>query len=37
MPAQRAEIDEALEEGIVLVDGAMLTQVAQAAGGLRLP
>jgi NADPH-dependent glutamate synthase beta subunit-like oxidoreductase len=36
MPAQRAEIDEALEEGITLVAGAMLTQVAQAAGGLRL-
>jgi NADPH-dependent glutamate synthase beta subunit-like oxidoreductase len=36
MPAQRAEIDEALEEGVVLVGGAMLTQVAQAPGGLRL-
>jgi NADPH-dependent glutamate synthase beta subunit-like oxidoreductase len=36
MPAQRAEIDEALEEGVVLVGGAMLTQVAQGPGGLRL-
>ncbi len=36
LPAQRAEIDEALEEGVVLVSGAMLTQVAQAPGGLRL-
>jgi NADPH-dependent glutamate synthase beta subunit-like oxidoreductase len=36
MPAQRAEIDEALEEGVVLVGGAMLTQVAPAPGGLRL-
>ena len=36
MPAQRAEIDEALEEGVVLVGGAMLEQVAQVPGGLRL-
>jgi NADPH-dependent glutamate synthase beta subunit-like oxidoreductase len=36
MPAQRAEIDEALEEGVVLVGGAMLTQVIEASGGLRL-
>jgi NADPH-dependent glutamate synthase beta subunit-like oxidoreductase/Pyruvate/2-oxoacid:ferredoxin oxidoreductase delta subunit len=36
MPAQRAEIDEALEEGIVLVGGAMLTRVEQGTGGLRL-
>jgi NADPH-dependent glutamate synthase beta subunit-like oxidoreductase/Pyruvate/2-oxoacid:ferredoxin oxidoreductase delta subunit len=36
MPAQRAEIDEALEEGVVLVGGAMLRQVAQDRGGLRL-
>jgi NADPH-dependent glutamate synthase beta subunit-like oxidoreductase len=36
MPAQREEIDEALEEGIVLVSGSMLTSVMQTAGGLRL-
>ncbi len=36
MPAQRAEIDEALEEGVVLVGGAMLTRVTQAPGGLRV-
>lgn len=36
MPAQRAEIEEALEEGVVLVGGAMLTRVAQNPGGLRL-
>jgi NADPH-dependent glutamate synthase beta subunit-like oxidoreductase len=36
MPAQPAEIDEALEEGVVLVGGAMLTQVTEVSGGLRL-
>jgi NADPH-dependent glutamate synthase beta subunit-like oxidoreductase len=37
MPAQREEIEEALEEGIVLVAGAMLTAVAaDSGGGLRL-
>lgn len=36
MPAQREEIDEALEEGIVLVAGAMLTAVGAGDGGLRL-
>ncbi len=37
MPAQREEIDEALEEGIVLVAGAMLTQAVSREGrGVRL-
>jgi NADPH-dependent glutamate synthase beta subunit-like oxidoreductase/Pyruvate/2-oxoacid:ferredoxin oxidoreductase delta subunit len=37
MPAQREEVVEALEEGIALVDGAMLRGVAvQAGGGLQL-
>jgi Pyruvate/2-oxoacid:ferredoxin oxidoreductase delta subunit len=37
MPAQREELAEALEEGIALVDGAMLTSVAAVAGaGLTL-
>jgi NADPH-dependent glutamate synthase beta subunit-like oxidoreductase/Pyruvate/2-oxoacid:ferredoxin oxidoreductase delta subunit len=37
MPAQREEIDEALEEGIVLIAGAMLTRVVPREGrGLRL-
>jgi NADPH-dependent glutamate synthase beta subunit-like oxidoreductase/Pyruvate/2-oxoacid:ferredoxin oxidoreductase delta subunit len=36
MPAQREEINEALEEGIVLVAGAMLTAVGEGEGGLRL-
>jgi len=36
MPAQREEVNEALEEGIVLVAGAMLTAVSQGEGGLRL-
>jgi NADPH-dependent glutamate synthase beta subunit-like oxidoreductase/Pyruvate/2-oxoacid:ferredoxin oxidoreductase delta subunit len=36
MPAQREEINEALEEGIVLVAGAMLTAVSEGEGGLRL-
>lgn len=33
MPAQRDEVDEALEEGITLVDGAMLRTVDEAAAG----
>ena len=37
MPGQREEINEALEEGIVLVSGAMLTQATSLDGrGLRL-
>ena len=36
MPAQREEVQEALEEGVSLIDGAMLTAAATAAGGLRL-
>ena len=36
MPAQREEVNEALEEGIVLVAGAMLTAVSQGERGLRL-
>ena len=36
MPAQREEINEVLEEGIVLVAGAMLTSVSESEGGLRL-
>jgi len=36
MPAQRDEINEALEEGIVLVAGSMLAAVSPSAGGLRL-
>ena len=37
LPAQREEIDEALEEGIALVDGAMLTAAAEDdRGGLVL-
>lgn len=40
MPAQREEVIEALEEGIALIDGAMLQGVVEAqpsrAGGLRL-
>lgn len=36
MPAQREEIVEALEEGIALVDGAMLGAVRANAEGLRL-
>ena len=36
MPAQREEINEALEEGVVLVAGAMLTAVRQGESGLRL-
>lgn len=33
MPAQRDEVEEALEEGVQLVDGAMLRQVRELAGG----
>jgi NADPH-dependent glutamate synthase beta subunit-like oxidoreductase len=36
MPAQREEIDEALEEGVVLVAGAMLTAAVPGDRGLRL-
>ena len=37
MPAQREEVVEALEEGVKLVDGAMLRNVGETgAGGLRL-
>ena len=36
MPAQTEEIDEALEEGIALIDGAMLDAAAAGAPGLRL-
>ena len=37
MPAQREEVDEALEEGVALVDGAMLAAAhGQPAPGLRL-
>jgi len=36
MPAQREEIDEALDEGIGLVDGAMLRAVENTDEGLRL-
>jgi NADPH-dependent glutamate synthase beta subunit-like oxidoreductase len=36
LPAQRAEIEEALEEGIVLVAGAMLTSAGESDGGVRL-
>ena len=33
MPAQADEVDEAIEEGVRLVDGAMLTRAAPVAGG----
>jgi NADPH-dependent glutamate synthase beta subunit-like oxidoreductase len=33
MPAQREEVEEALEEGVQLVDGAMLERVRDAGGG----
>jgi NADPH-dependent glutamate synthase beta subunit-like oxidoreductase len=33
MPAQREEVEEALEEGVQLVDGAMLERVRDATGG----
>ncbi|MBE7420761.1 MAG: FAD-dependent oxidoreductase [Ideonella sp.] len=36
MPAQREEVDEALEEGIVIVDGAMLVRLQAGADGLVL-
>jgi NADPH-dependent glutamate synthase beta subunit-like oxidoreductase len=36
MPAQREEVDEALEEGIVLLDGAMLASMEADAQGLAL-
>jgi len=36
MPAQHEEVAEALEEGVVLVDGAMVSGVAEAGGGLSL-
>lgn len=36
MPAQREEVEEALEEGIELVDGAMLREVTATDAGLRL-
>jgi NADPH-dependent glutamate synthase beta subunit-like oxidoreductase len=36
MPAQREEIDEALEEGITLVTGSMLTAVTEGPDSLRL-
>ncbi|MDO8420429.1 MAG: NAD(P)-binding protein [Rubrivivax sp.] len=36
MPAQREEVEEALEEGIALIDGAMLDAAAASPPGLRL-
>lgn len=36
MPAQRDEVVEAIEEGIEVVDGAMLRGVRESAGGLKL-
>jgi len=36
LPAQREEVDEALEEGITLVDGAMLERAALDGGEVRL-
>jgi len=36
MPAQRDEVEEALEEGIALVDAAMLQSVDDGSGALRL-
>jgi NADPH-dependent glutamate synthase beta subunit-like oxidoreductase len=36
MPAQREEVVEALEEGVALVDGAMLTAAAESDAGLKL-
>ena len=36
MPAQREEVSEALEEGIALVDGAMLEHAREANGEVRL-
>jgi NADPH-dependent glutamate synthase beta subunit-like oxidoreductase len=36
LPAQREEVVEAIEEGVALVDGAMLTGAREADAGLRL-
>jgi NADPH-dependent glutamate synthase beta subunit-like oxidoreductase len=36
LPAQQVEVDEAIEEGIVFVSGAMLQQAGPGAGGLVL-
>jgi len=36
MPAQREEVEEALEEGVALADGAMLVAAREGPGGLRL-
>lgn len=36
LPAQRDEVEEALEEGMVLVDGTMLSRLDPQPGGLRL-
>lgn len=36
MPAQREEIEEALDEGVALIDGAMLDAATATASGLRL-
>ena len=36
MPAQREEVEEALEEGITLVDGAMLVRAHEASAGVQL-
>jgi NADPH-dependent glutamate synthase beta subunit-like oxidoreductase/ferredoxin len=36
MPAQREEVEEALEEGIALLDGAMLVRAREAGGAVRL-
>ncbi|CAG0997370.1 formate dehydrogenase (NADP+) beta subunit [Burkholderiales bacterium] len=36
MPAQRDEVDEALEEGIALVDAAMLVRAREEGGAVRL-
>ncbi len=36
MPAQHEEVDEALEEGIALVDGAMLVRAREEGGALRI-
>jgi len=36
MPAQREEVQEALEEGVMLIDGATLDAAATAGAGLRL-
>ncbi len=36
LPAQREEVAEALEEGVVLVDGAMVTDVTEGGAGVSL-